>query len=210
MKIIACLPGSSFSTSFMQSWSRLLCRLLRHGINGKKVDIDLIYSSGANIHHVREKCVVESETMGNSGKPIFWGIDYDYVLWIDSDQVFEPECFEMLINADKDVVAAPIKTLPHGHFNCGFINAEKTGFQKITEFVENDLLEVDYVGFGFILFKRGVFEKLQFPYFKAVKFGAIPGELGEDFSFCLRAKEAGIKFYVDPKCRVLHEKLTQF
>ena len=208
MRLIVCLPGSNFSTSFMQSWSRLLCKLMRHGINGKQVDIDLVYSWGANVHHVREKCVVESETMGNSGKPIFWGIDYDYVLWIDSDQVFEPEHFEMLINADKEVVAAPIRTLPRNDFNCGHINAEKNGFTKVKEFINSDLLEVDYVGFGFILFKRGVFERLQFPYFKAVKFGDIPGELGEDFSFCMRAKEAGIKFWVDPKCRVLHEKST--
>jgi hypothetical protein len=199
LNLIVCLPGERFSHGFLHSWTKLLSHLIRKGVN-----VNVIYAFGSHVGHVRETCVSENPMDGSD--KIFVGLDYDYVLWVDSDQVFEPVHFEMLLEADKDVVAAPIKTLPYANYNCGHLDGETIA--RIKEFKpEDDVVEVDFTGFGFILFKKGVFERMRFPYFAAMKYGGHKGDMGEDFSFCLRAKEAGIKLHVASKCKVLHEKL---
>ena len=69
--------------------------------------------------------------------------------------------------------------------------------------------KADYIGFGWVLIKKGVFEKLEYPWF-APRMRYIENNIqdlcSEDVAFCLDAKNAGFEIWVDPKCRVGHEK----
>lgn len=73
---------------------------------------------------------------------------------------------------------------------------------------KEDLVEVAYTGMGFMLVKRGVFEKLEYPWFRPIekKIGDMVDFTMEDVAFCLRAKEAGFKIFIDPAVKVGHEK----
>ena len=62
------------------------------------------------------------------------------------------------------------------------------------------LLECDAVGFGCVMIRRDVFEKMAEPRFERDEDGT-----GEDFLFCLKAKEAGFPIYADLGCIVGHE-----
>ena len=74
----------------------------------------------------------------------------------------------------------------------------------------NKPFTVDYTGFGWLLVKKGVFENLEYPWFapkmQVFESGAVQDMCGEDVSFCLDAKEAGIETWCDPRIRVGHEK----
>ena len=69
----------------------------------------------------------------------------------------------------------------------------------------------DYVGFGFVLVARGVFENMIYPVFgpklQAYDNG-IEDFCGEDVGFCLDAKALGLSIVVDPAVRVGHEKMV--
>ena len=70
---------------------------------------------------------------------------------------------------------------------------------------------VDYVGAGWMLVSKGVFENIPYPWW-GPKLQKIDRDIvdyaGEDVSHCLDAKELGIDIIVDPRIRVGHEKNT--
>lgn len=72
------------------------------------------------------------------------------------------------------------------------------------------MLEVANTGMGFMLVKRGVFESLDYPWFRPIekRIGTMVDFTMEDVAFCLTAKEKGYKILVDPRVRVGHEKGT--
>ena len=69
---------------------------------------------------------------------------------------------------------------------------------------------VDYTGFGWTLIKKGVFERLEYPWFapkmQVFDSGNVQDMCGEDVSFCLDAKKEGMVTWCDPRIRVGHEK----
>ena len=100
MKIIFCLPGASFSARFLQCWTELLGELPKVGIS-----FGLSQQYLCNIYHVRTKCLGASLDRGTDQKPFGGKIDYDYIMWIDSDIIFKPEQFFKLIDHDRDIVS---------------------------------------------------------------------------------------------------------
>lgn len=68
---------------------------------------------------------------------------------------------------------------------------------------------VDYIGGGWMMVAKGVFESMEYPWWgpKLQTFeNGVQDFCGEDVSFCLDAKELGIDILVDPRIRVGHEK----
>ena len=104
MKIIFCLPGASYSGRFLQCWTNLLAELPKH-----KITYGLSQHYMCNIYHVRAKCLGASIERGVNQKPFDGKVDYDYLMWIDSDMVFTPEDFFKLIEHDKDIVSGVYK-----------------------------------------------------------------------------------------------------
>ncbi|GBU22935.1 hypothetical protein R80B4_02848 [Fibrobacteres bacterium R8-0-B4] len=142
---------------------------------------------------------------------------FDYYLAIDADVVFKPEDVIQLINQDKDIIGGAYAYRPDptrivaGHFN----DSNKfDGDLSAKNFLPNTtkgLLEVDFLGAGFLLIKAKVFETLEYPYFREelIHQTNANGETcvsvcGEDVGFFLQAKRTGIKAYIDCDCKVEH------
>jgi hypothetical protein len=68
--------------------------------------------------------------------------------------------------------------------------------------------KVDYTGFGFMLIKKGVFEKLKYPWFRPLwkNIGDAIDFTMEDVAFCHLVKEQGINVWIHPEVIVKHEK----
>jgi hypothetical protein len=68
----------------------------------------------------------------------------------------------------------------------------------------------DYVGGGWLMIQKGVFENMEYPWWppllQTFDNGQIVDFCGEDVGFCLKAKEKGFQIWVDPRIRVGHEK----
>jgi hypothetical protein len=74
------------------------------------------------------------------------------------------------------------------------------------------LLSVDYTGMGFMLVRKGVFESMEYPWFRPVekRIGEMVDFTMEDVGFCLGARERGWKVWVDGSIKVGHEKIVVF
>lgn len=173
------------------------------------------------LYYVRNMCLGGDTVAGIDQKPFQGKVDYDYIMWIDSDMVFTPDQFFRLIDADKDIVSglykmqnnihyATVEKWDHDFFvkngSYEFLNAGMVARKK-------ELFPVAYTGFGWILMKKGVFESLEYPWFQPTwkeyeyKGKQIKEFTMEDVAFCDLIQQKGYQIWIDPKVVVGHEKM---
>lgn len=136
-------------------------------------------------------------------------LEADYVLWLDSDMVFEPDTmiqlFKTMREKKADIVSGvyyrrvpPYKPVMFKTFE---INEEGTPVTSAFEEVPEDVFTCDGVGFGCILMSTGVLLSVLNKF--GTMFNPLP-HVGEDIAFCWRAKECGYEIYVDPTIPLGH------
>jgi len=212
LTVVFCLPGNSFSGKFLECWTDLLAFCLSRNIRPV-----LSRRQSCNIYYVRNMCLGGDVSRGAGQKPFDGKLDYDYLMWIDSDILFSSAQFARLLERGADIVSglylmeggrnfATVETWDEEFFKQnGFFN-----FLTPQDIEGKETMEVAYTGMGFMLVKRGVFESLDYPWFRPIekRIGAMVDFTMEDVAFCLVAKEKGFKILVDPRVRVGHEKRT--
>jgi len=168
-------------------------------------------------------CLGADVLRGKNQIPFNGEINYDYTMWIDSDIIFTPEQFaQLLAHKDKDIVGG-IYLMEGGaaypvvkEWNIDYF--QKNGvfeFLKVNDpSIQNGKpFEVAYTGFGFVLVKKGVFEKISYPWFppEFFEFGNdISDFCSEDVGFCRKATSAGFKVWIDPTIVLRHEKTVAY
>lgn len=138
---------------------------------------------------------------------------FEHLFWIDSDVTFWPQDVQKIINLGLLFVSAPYSVKGWPVLTTQF----KDKNVKLGE--EGGLYEVNYAATGFMYTHRSVYEKMaknlnmekvkiwggQYnvcPYFFPI---LIDGEyLGEDFAFCHRLKQIGIKLFCDTRIKLAH------
>lgn len=133
----------------------------------------------------------------------------DLIMWFDSDMVFNPDTLLRLlkdIDDGADFVTGVYyrRTSPFTPtlFSKLDINEEGVAiWDQIEEVPDKGIFEVAGCGFGCVLMKTDIARDV----FK--KFGRLfspIGEVGEDLSFCWRARECGYKLMCDPDIPLGH------
>jgi len=211
MNIVICLPGKTFHSDTLRS----IIELNYWGME-KRVDLSYAFAYNPNIYYVRNMCLGGDVKKGARQIPYDGKIKYDYMLWVDSDISFKPQHVEKLISSNKDITSGLYRMSD----TINFATVEKwdTEFFKENGYFKfmtmddikdkTELIEVDYTGFGFMLVKAGVFESLDYPWFRPIehKTGDMVEFASEDVSWCNIIKEKGYKIYVDPIVVVNHIK----
>ena len=211
MKLIVCLPGNNFSGQFLDHFIAFYNWCIRNNIH-----IMVCRRESCNIYYVRNMCLGGSSTAGEDQTPWQGKVEYDYMLWIDSDIVFQIDDFIKLYNMKEDI-ASGLYLMQDGKHYATVENWDENYFVKhgSFEFLTSELINgrknpfyVDYTGFGFILIKKGIFESLKYPWFRPLwkKFGSVTEFTMEDVSFCHMVKDLGYKVSVNPEVVVNHEK----
>lgn len=134
--------------------------------------------------------------------------DADYVLWLDSDMVFEPDLLERLMtdleDYDADMVSGLYfrRIIPYTPvlFDRLDISGEITYWTEFKE-LPDDVFEVGGCGFGCVLMKTDVIYDVFGKYQNCF---APLGNTGEDLAFCWRARECGYKILCDPNVACGH------
>ena len=135
--------------------------------------------------------------------------DADLILWLDSDMVFNPDTLlRMLKDIDdgadfvtgvyyrrtEPFTPALFKSLEiDENFNAEFENYEDPP--------QDELFEVAGCGFGCVLMKTDLIRQV---YKKFGRLFSPIGEVGEDLSFCWRARQCGYKLICDPSIELGH------
>ena len=220
--IVFCLPGRGCSYIFLKNFVQLCFDLVQ---NGNSIQISQDYSSMVNF--ARCKVLGANVLRGPNQKPWDEKLKYDYQLWIDSDIVFDSNKFWQLMDLavpeegeEKEIVAGWYAT-EDGHTTSVAHWLDEESFAKNGGVMNHETVEsitrkkkpftVDYTGFGWVLIKHGVFERLEYPWLapkmQVFESGNVQDMCGEDVSFCLDAKKAGMVTWCDPRVRVGHEKM---
>jgi hypothetical protein len=197
IKLAVCLPGSSFRQCFLTSYTQLIAQALMKGWLFMP-----IFARSSDIYQARNSCLGRP---GPGNEPFENKIPYTHILWIDSDQEFKFTDVENLIAADKEVIAG---------WYCGNNSGETTTVVEKSkvykDFFKNKIepIKIKTTGFGFLLMKKGVLEKMPWPWFtqRIDPDAEIKTPASEDVSFCLNLKDAGIDVWVHPFVHVGHDK----
>lgn len=130
-------------------------------------------------------------------------VTVSHILMLDDDMTFEHDFLLKLLAHDVDIVGGlAFKRTPDYH-PC--VYKKKEGTNNYLPVLPRVFQEVDIVGTGGILIKREVFEKLKYPYFETYFDKENPDKhFSVDFDFCMKAKKAGFKIFVDPEAQMGH------
>lgn len=138
---------------------------------------------------------------------------FEHIVWIDADVAFWPYDVEKIIKMGLPFVAAPYSVK-------GWPALTTEYFEKnITLGEGGGIYEAKYAATGFMYTHRSIYEAVVknenmskvkiwggqyevYPYFYPL---LLNGEyLGEDFAFCHRVRNAGIKLYSDTRIKLAH------
>jgi hypothetical protein len=220
--VVVAVAGHSYTPNFVFSWSKFTVSVA----NTQKINITYTNAYSPNIYHCRNILLGGNNLAGTYQPP--WGgkFNYDYIMFIDTDQVFDPEDAYRLIdtmeaNPKIDVLAGmyvmadnTLSTVildwdeeffsEHGRFD--FKTPRQ--MQELGKAAPNGLVKAFYGGLGFSIFRKGVFDKLEYPWFEPIthKVGRGTDLMGEDVSLFWKLNQKGVDFWVDPFVYVGHEK----
>ena len=215
MKVVLALPGRTFSGSFLMNWTQTVMTLNKRGY---EIVVTNEYSS--YVTYSRMKTLGLDVLRGADQVPFGGTLNYDVWLTIDSDIIFTPEQVIELIEDTKKypVVSGLYRMQDRVHFatvqEWDVEYFKRYGsFEFMRDLPTDKYVPVAYNGMGFFACRRGVIEKLKYPYFSypLVEIEAEDGKIlrdtcSEDVSFCKNLTDAGFEIMVNTGLHVGHEK----
>ena len=155
------------------------------------------------------RCVLATEALQEG---------FEELMWIDADVGFDADAVDRLRTHHCPFVCGVYAKRGRRELACSFLPGTKA-----VEFgSQAPLIEIQYCGFGFVLTHRTVFETIAdrlelpicnksfgkplVPYFHPLisRQGEEHWYLGEDYSFCERARQCGIPLIADLSIRLWH------
>jgi len=208
-KLAVMLAGENFSQPFVGAWTELVTAL------GVTFDVYVTFGYSSNVYFTRQQM---SETILNGPHK------YEYVLWIDDDQILTYDNFKLLFRDLQDhpeyegivgwawcqnnYYASSIPMM-----SCGYIGSDgkPVRFTQATMFSgTEDVKEIDFSGFPAALLRGDTMDKVNpeafMPVIDREQFPPY-GVSGEDAGFFYRARAKGLKFAVDRRVKVPHLKM---
>jgi hypothetical protein len=208
--VLIATPGNSLEPAYVESLVQTT-----EWLNSKGLTYKWLNKSSSFVPSARELTATNTYVHDYETKEIGSGeFTYGVIFWIDSDISWDVEDFVRIYESDKEVISGLYQTHPNGTVALALEDEEGMPRKVLgVEFLlHEEPSEVWAVGFGFVAMKSGVFESIERPWFliERIKWPSVEFEtnIGEDYSWCIRAKKAGYKIWVDPAVKVWHHKDT--
>lgn len=188
MKILICVPSmDQVAAGFAQSLATL----------NKVGECSVSFICGSLVYDSRNKLARQALEMGA-----------DYTVWFDSDMIFEPNTMEKLIKhleSGCDVVSGlyfrrcpPFSPVLFKQLD---LSGSHCKWKDYNDYPKDELFELEGIGFGCCAVKTEILLAMSVKYKDF--FSPING-VGEDLSFCWRARSLGYKIYCDPSIKCGH------
>lgn len=208
--VLIATPGHSMNAGYVKSLMETVEELDKRGLKYKWLNA---YSS--LVGNAREATMSGDGTMNPGDKgPLKDKVRYKKIFWIDSDIEWSVKDFFKLYDSEEDIISGGY-LIYTGKTSSVHSAQFPQGIPKEEVLKMNSIVPVDAVGFGFISIKEGVFEKIDRPWFghlgqmiQGPNGKQIPISIGEDVSWCIKAKAAGFKIMFDPSVLVGHIKTS--
>jgi len=187
LKVLVCTPSVG-QCKFTYSMS--LCNMIGHFCTTqvfpecKQQQIEFAGIEGSGVSSARES-FIDKALEG----------DYTHLLFIDEDMMFPNDALHRLLRWRQDMVGVNYrKKLPPGTWLA--VSADEKERVETTE-ESKGLQEVTYTGFGFFLMSRKALEAVKPPRFLLQWLDDMNGYSTEDVVYMKKAREAGMKVYID-------------
>lgn len=211
-KVIIALPGRTFSGGFMLNLLETVQTL-----KSKNYTVMITNEYSSYVTYSRMKTLGLDVRRGADQKPFGGKVDYDVWVTIDSDIRFTPEqMIELIEDTNKYPVVSGLYRMENlKHYACVkdwdtkyFKTNGSFEFMKSDEDIKDKYISVAYNGMGFFACRKGVIEKLKYPYFTypLIEIDGLRDTCSEDVSFCKNLTDAGFEITVNTTLRVGHEK----
>lgn len=186
MSVVVVVPCKDYEVpiKFAKCLANLISYSWMHGLK--------VYQTGCTermvIHWARNDLARTVRDRENE----YTGQKFTHILWLDDDHVFNPDMLVYLArHGDLDCVSA----LYFGrtqHLPVVYVKDKTPDPYKHYPLIEvpPKLCEVDAVGFGALLMRRDVLDRIEEPYFTF-------NQCGEDIYFCVHARRQGIRIFCD-------------
>lgn len=172
----------AFGMSLMSMISEYYLEKERPGSKLKGTHLSLLSDTGVSIDNMRNKL---------AGHAI--NVKADIVLWLDNDMVFPSNMIQimyedLLDNPDVEAITgvytwkAP-PYVPHVYLKK---TADGKRYAVASKFPINALFPVEGCGFGCVMMKTSVFQRVPEPYFEFI-IGKDGKRMGEDLGFCMKS-----------------------
>ena len=135
--------------------------------------------------------------------PVFG--ECQYLLMVDSDMSTTPNVLELALY-NKPIIGALTFMVKEGKIVPIAMRRQGRGYSVISPLPANTLVEVDATGTGCLMIQRDAFSSLKRPYFEYVLDEDGLGQMGNDFYFCMKAKEAGLPIFVHTGYMTAHDQ----
>lgn len=191
MKTLIAVPCmDQVATGFCQS----LTGLRRVG------DCAAAFMTGSLVYDSRNKLAVQALEM-----------EADYILWLDSDMVFNPDLMERLyedIKTGKDFVSglyfrrtSPFTPVLFSELKKDELCEQQMNWKGYDDYPKDEPFEIAGCGFGAVMHSTDMLFEMAETY----QNWFLPiNNCGEDIAFCVRARELGYKLWCDPKIKLGH------
>ncbi len=206
--VVIATPGSDMKADYVKSLIETI-----KWLNKKGLSYHFVSQYSSFVPNARENTATNS--YGSDWQAVAFGageFTYEKIIWIDSDISWSVEAFETLLKSDRDIISGMMAVGRDGRIGAMRLNEQghPVSLNAVEFLMEGEPVKVDGVGFGFLAVKSGVFEKMKRPWFQIREIGIegadFPVMLGEDYSWCVGAKEAGFDIFLHPLVRVEHHK----
>lgn len=194
MRVMILCPCSYHYPRFWQSAVNMVAYSWGYGLRVEEIGV----MERVVVHWAREDLVEQAMSV----KSRIDGADITHFLWLDADHIFQPDLCLELARWDKDVVSAVYVSRSKKEPRPVVYTrkkSDKTGnlYHQILS-IPQGLFRVDGFGFGAVLMRKNVFNRIPPPWFKDCVNG------GEDLNFCRKAREAGIELWADGRYWLAH------
>jgi hypothetical protein len=198
MHVLICTPAYSgqVHATYAVSLADTLCLLRAHGIQ-----VSTQISAGSSLLSAERNRLIEQ----------FWNSDATHMLCIDADMGWPPQAVLAMLNEKRDFICGVYPS--RGNDKTFLFRPAKDSTGNIVQ--DRHLLGMLYVPAGFLLLSRGCIGKMReaYPELRCEPkdgdsqrrlFALFDTEVyeneywGEDFTFCRRARDAGIQIWCDP------------
>lgn len=121
----------------------------------------------------------------------------DAILWIDSDMRFPKDALQILLSRKLPIVGVNATTRRFPVLPTALdYDQETKDLVKVTSKDKTGLEQVLGLGFGMVLIRKEVFQKVEKPWFWFEQTDK-GGTIGEDIYFCVKAFDRGFKTVLD-------------
>ncbi len=176
MTIVFNLFENVYSSAFLKSWITLTTYLNQTGIR-----YHISQHNSCNAFYAKQMCLGGNVLSGPSQSPYQGTIKYDRLVFLSNKITFTPAQFVKLYNKSSD----------HK-----FISGKADGRYKVLE-EDDNYIKADYLDFDFVIIQKGVFEELEYPWFRPHVSTTEAEQQFVDIDICRRLRRRNLDLLID-------------